>query len=125
MSDLLARVRSMLATSADRWAAIARVDPEVLARQPEPGEWSGLQALQHVVDTEVGVFQARLLAIRDGAESFAGFDPEASGHVDRPEASAPELAARFGPLRAATMEIVATPKDAKLEKRSPHQGVVR
>jgi len=126
MPDLLAQVRSMLATSADRWAAIARADADLLARQPEPGEWSALQALQHVVDTEIGVFQKRLLAIRDGAESFAGFDPEEAGHVGRPEATAPELAATFAPLRAATMDILATLDDGDLVRTSRHEelGIV-
>ena len=122
----LAQVRSMLASTPDRWAALARVEASVLARSPEAGEWSALQALQHVVDTEVGVFQARVLAIRAGAESFPGFDPAVEGHVDQPEGSAADLAARLGPLRAASLAIIDTVGEGDLAKTSRHAvlGVV-
>ena len=71
MSDLIAQALSILRTSVDRWAAIASVDPSLLARQPEPGEWSAIQALQHAVDTELEVYNARVLAIRAGSRSRA------------------------------------------------------
>ena len=81
MSDVIALARSMLGTSVDRWAAISRVDASLLARQPAPGEWSAIQALQHVVDTEAVVFRARVLAILYG-QDFEGFDPDVQGHVE-------------------------------------------
>ena len=49
MSDLVAQSLSMLRTSVDRWSAIARIDPELLARPPKPGEWSAIQTLQHEI----------------------------------------------------------------------------
>ena len=126
MSDLLAQVRSMLQSSPDRWAAIARAEASLLARQPEPGEWSAIQALQHVVDTEAGVFRARVLAIRDGAASFPGFNPDAEGHVDHPEGPAADLAARLAPLRAESLAILDTVTADDLRKTSRHAelGVV-
>ncbi len=126
MSDLLAQVRSMLESTPDRWTALGRVDASVLARQPKPGEWSALQALQHVVDTEAGVFRARLLAIREGAESFPGFDPDAEGHVDHPEATVAELAERLRPMRAESLAILDTVTHADLGRTSRHAelGVV-
>ena len=116
----IAQARSMLASTPDRWAALARVDASVLARPPEAGEWSALQALQHVVDTEVGVFQARLRALLDGAESFPGFNPNAEGHVDHPEGTAAELASRLAPLRAQSLAIVDTIGDGDLGRTSRH-----
>jgi len=126
MPDLIAQVRSMLASTPDRWAALGRVDDSVLARQPKPGEWSALQALQHVVDTEAGVFRARVLAIRDGAESFPGFDPDAEGHVDHPEGSVADLAARLAPMRAESLALLDTVTEADLARSSRHAelGVV-
>ncbi len=50
MSDLTALTRSVLATSADRWTALARIDDELLARRPAPGEWSAFECLAHVLD---------------------------------------------------------------------------
>ena len=126
MPDLIAQVRSMLASTPDRWAALGRVDDSVLARQPKPGEWSALQALQHVVDTEAGVFRVRVLAIRDGAESFPGFDPDAEGHVDHPHGSVAELAARLAPMRAESLALLDTVTEADLARSSRHAelGVV-
>jgi len=120
MSDLLTQVRSMLASTPDRWAALGRVDDVVLTRQPEPGEWSALQALQHLVDTEAGVFRVRVLAIRDGAPSFPGFNPDAEGHVDHPQGTVAELAAGLGPMRAESLAILDTLTEADLGKTSRH-----
>jgi hypothetical protein len=120
MSDLIAQVRSMLASSPDRWAAIAGADPSLLARNPEPGEWSALQALQHAVDTEVGVFRTRLVAIRDGAESFPGFDPDTQGAVDHPEGTARDLAVRFAAQRTDDIALLDTLTEADLDKTSRH-----
>jgi hypothetical protein len=126
MSDLLALVRSMLASTPDRWAALARVDDAVLTRRPESGEWSAVQALQHVVDTEAGVFRSRVVAIRDGAESFPAFDPDAEGHVEQPEGSVAALAATLAALRAESLALVDTLTAGDLEKTSRHAelGVV-
>jgi len=126
MTDLLVQVRSMLATSVDRWAAIARAEPELLARRPEAGEWSALEALRHAVDTEVGVFQARAEAIRDGAESFAVFDPDAAGKVERPAVTAPDLAAALAPMRDASLALLAGLDERDLAKtsRHPELGIV-
>ena len=109
MSDLIDQSLSMLRTSVDRWSAISRVDAALLARRPAPGEWSAIQALQHVVDTELKVFRTRVLAIRAG-EAFPGFDPDAEGHVDRITLTARELVAQLAERRAqslATLETLA------------------
>jgi hypothetical protein len=103
VSDTLALVRSMLATSVDRWDAIARVDGSLLARQPADGEWSAIQTLQHVVDTEDGVFRSRALAILDG-RSFPAFDPDAEGNVGRAAVDAGTLVAELAGLRARTLD---------------------
>jgi hypothetical protein len=97
----------MLETSVDRWTAIARVDASLLARQPSPGEWSAIQALQHVVDTESAVFRARVSAILQGRD-FEGFDPDVQGHVDAITSTAPQLAAQLAPMRAESLETLAT-----------------
>lgn len=122
MHDDLALSRSMLETSVDRWAAIARIDPSLLARAPLPGEWSALQALQHAVDTEETVFRARLLAILGGRD-FEAFDPHAQGHVDRIVHSAAELVAALVPLRAATLRTLGTITADDLDRTSIHPAL--
>ncbi|HEY5629399.1 MAG TPA: DinB family protein, partial [Candidatus Limnocylindrales bacterium] len=64
MASLIAAVLSMLEATPARWSALAGVEPELLARRPAPGEWSAMECLGHVLDTEAGVFRSRLSAIR-------------------------------------------------------------
>jgi hypothetical protein len=125
MSDLLADVVSILATSVDRWAAITRVDGPLLVRRPAPGEWSAIQALQHVVDTESAVFRGRVLAILAGAD-FPGFDPDALGLVDRITVTAPDLVEQLRPLRADSLATLSTLSPADLARTARHAelGVV-
>jgi hypothetical protein len=119
MSDLIAQSLSMLRTSVDRWSAIARIDPELLARPPKPGEWSAIQTLQHAVDTELAVYRSRVLAILAG-ETFPGFDPDADGHVDRVTLSAGELVALLAGRRAQGLETLETLTPDDLPKTGVH-----
>jgi hypothetical protein len=125
MSELIAQVRSMLASTPDRWAALARAAASVLARQPRTGEWSAIQALQHVVDTELAIFNARVLAIRAG-EAFRGFDPDAEGHVHRITHTAAELVAQLRPMRAESLASIEGLVPCDLERTGTHSelGVV-
>jgi hypothetical protein len=117
MPDAIALARSVLATSVDRWAAIARMDSLVLDRTPATGQWSAVQCLQHVVDTEP-VFGARVQAILDGA-TFQGFDPDAEGNAGRPDV-APVLAARLGPMRQENLAALASLVPADLARTGTH-----
>jgi hypothetical protein len=119
MPDVITLARSMLETSVDRWSAIARVDATLLERPPAPGEWSAIQALQHVVDTEATVFRARVLAILDG-RAFEGFDPDLQGHVDQPSGTAAGLVAQLALMREASLATLATLTAADLPKTGIH-----
>lgn len=119
MPDVITLVRSMLETSVDRWSALARVDPALVTRPPEPGEWSALQALQHVVDTEATVFRARVLAILGGRD-FEGFDPDGQGDVDHPAGTATDLVAQLAPLREASLATLETLTAADLPRTAIH-----
>ena len=119
MSDLIVHALSILRTSVDRWAAISGVDPSLLARQPEPGQWSAIQALQHAVDTELEVYNARVLAIRAG-ESFPGFDPETRGHVHRFTHTAPQLVDQLRPMRAQSLASLEALVPADLDRTGTH-----
>jgi hypothetical protein len=125
MSDLIAQTRSVLATSADRWAAITRIDGDLLGRRPAPGEWSAFECLAHVVDTELAVFEARVRAILDG-QDFAGFDPDTQGMAGSAGETAPELAARLAAMRATSLETLGglVPSDLPRTARHADLGVV-
>ena len=124
MSDVLAQTLSMLRTSVDRWAAIARVEPELLARQPAPGEWSAIQALQHVVDTALPIFNARVHAIRAGAV-FPGFDPDREGRVDRITSSGRDLVEELRPMRAESLATLEALQPGDLELVGTHAELGR
>ena len=119
MSDLIAQALSILRTSVDRWAAIASVDPSLLTRQPEPGEWSAIQALQHAVDTELEVYDARVRAIGAG-ESFPGYDPETRGHVHRITHTGPELVEQLRPMREQSLAALEALVPADLDRTGTH-----
>jgi hypothetical protein len=117
MPSLIDAVVSMLAATPARWMALAAVDPELLTRQPAPGEWSALECLGHVVDTEADVFRARVAAIREGRD-FAAFDPDSDGTpVER---SMGQLAAELATLRAASLRAVASLDESDLDRTARH-----
>ena len=125
MNDLVAAASSVLATSVARWTALARIDADLLARRPAPGEWSAIQCLQHVVDTEQVVFRARVLAILGGRD-FASFDPDAQGGVDAIGRSAAELAEDLGRMRQESLTTLRDLAPADLPRTARHAelGVV-
>lgn len=54
------------------------IDPETLRARPEPGEWSVLEVIGHLIATDDGGFRGRIEAIVDGQPEIAGFDPWAA-----------------------------------------------
>ncbi len=120
MDRLISDATSVLAASPPRWTELtARVDPGLLERPAAPGQWSALQCLQHVVDTERGAFPARVVAFLEGRD-FPSFDPDADGHVRAPEAGARELAAEFDRLRASSLALLAGLSPDDLDRRARH-----
>jgi uncharacterized damage-inducible protein DinB len=117
MPGLIASAASMLAAAPPRWTALAALDPELLARRPAPGAWSALECLRHVVDTERGVFVARVAAIRAGRD-FAAFDPDTQGSTS--DRSMRELAGEFARLRAASLSVVTSLSEAELDRTARH-----
>lgn len=120
MDRVIADVASILAASPSRWADLVRHVPrDLLERQPAAGEWSLVQCLRHVVDTERAVFPARVVALLEGRD-FAAFDPDAGGDVGPPETSPGGLATEFERLRASSLALLdgLTPTD--LERRARH-----
>ena len=72
MEDLLAQVRSILSGTPARWLNLAQTVPaSLLARPAAPGQWSAVQCLQHLIDTEA-LFQSRVQAFprRAGLRGF-------------------------------------------------------
>jgi hypothetical protein len=120
MAPFLAQVRSMLASTPARWNALADIDSvELLERRPAPGEWSAIQCLQHVFDTEHAVFRARVAAILESRD-FAGFDPDTEGRVDRIDRSARDLAAGLERMRHDSLATLDGVREVDLDLTARH-----
>lgn len=118
--DILNWVQWVLAATPSRWLMLTETLPvNLLSRPPAPGEWSALECLQHLVDTERRVFPVRLQALLAG-QDFPAFDPDTQG--TRPNASpAPgELAAEFSALRTTSLAMLARITPADLGRRARH-----
>lgn len=68
IADTLQSLPSVLA------ALLAPFDHEVLAMRPEPGEWSPLEVIGHLIDCDGGPFRGRIEAIVAGEPDIASFN---------------------------------------------------
>jgi hypothetical protein len=74
--------------------------PELLRRKPQAGEWSALECLLHILDTEK-VFAGRVKAFLAGV-NFPAFNPDEEGAHDTGQPPA-ALAGEFAALRAGSV----------------------
>lgn len=120
MGNLLSRAQAVLSTTAARWRSLTETIPsELLTRSPAPKEWSALECLQHLLDTEHRVFPIRLQAFLTG-QDFPAFDPDSQG---RKLASIPvptALASEFANLRVANLKLLAKITPADLSRTAMH-----
>jgi len=120
MDDLVESVRGVLSTTPERWRSLASsIQPALLARRPAVGEWSAVECLQHILDTEVGAFGIRLEAFLAGRD-LAAFDPDAAGFRPEPGSDPKALAARFAETRARSLQVLARIQPADLARTANH-----
>jgi len=126
MDNLLASVQTVLATTPARWLSLTETLPvELLTRPAAPGEWSALECLQHLLDTEQMVFPVRLKALLAG-QDFQAFNPDAQGTKPLATQTAAETAQQFAELRAANLVLLGqvTPADFDRTARHSELGLV-
>lgn len=120
MSDTLAHIRAVLSTTPLRWVQLAETIPgDLLHRRPAPGEWSALECLQHIVDTEP-IFRQRVTALRQG-QDIPAFDPISQGTQGRDEPSPIALAAAFARLRAENLALLAEVRADEFDRGGTHR----
>ena len=102
MSNPIPRIKAILATTTARWLSLTETIPApVLTRSPAPNEWSALDCLTHLFDTEQWVFPVRVRALLAG-QPIPAFDPDTQGTKNTP--LAPEqLAAEFSRHRHSSL----------------------
>ena len=120
MSDALASIRAILTTTPLRWRQLVESLPESLLRErPAPAEWSALECLEHILDTERDAFPARLEALRHERD-IPAFDPDQQGSQGRTGQAAAALVAEFARLRAANLTALATVSETEFGKGGVH-----
>lgn len=119
MNTLVKQVQAILSTTPERWQRLVSALPgDLLARPAAEGEWSTLNCLQHLVNTERQVFPVRFHAFFTG-QAFIDFNPNQQ-QADL-EAQTPEqLVAEFARRRQESLAQLAQLKDEDLERTAQH-----
>jgi len=126
MEDVIVQVKAVLSTTAAYWKALTETLPaDVLTRRPAPGEWSAMECLQHLVDTERMVFPVRLQALLAGRD-FEAFNPDPQGTAPADTLTPASLAAEFARFRTADLAALAQVTGADLPRTARHSelGIV-
>ena len=125
MDNLIDSTQAVLRLTADRWLSLTQSLPAgLVARAPAPGEWSALECLQHLVDTERDVFPVRVRAFLAGRDVEAYF-PDSQGTRPAEGQNPADLAAEFARLRADSLKLLDTVTVADLDRRANHTELGR
>ena len=120
MTDMLTTVRGVLQTTPQRWTNLTQSSTiELLTTAPAKDEWSALECLQHILDTEY-IFQFRLQAFLNG-EDFPGFNPDTQGTKPDLSLKPVDYAEKFARARAESLNALANVTTDDLGKKARHQ----
>jgi hypothetical protein len=76
LNNLLETVKAVLSTTPARWSSMTEILPEnLLTRNPLPNEWSAMDCLCHLLDTERWIFPLRVQALLAGENFVALLQP--------------------------------------------------
>ena len=119
MENVLASAQAVLLLTAARWLRLTdKVPADLLAAPAAPGEWSALDCLSHLLDTEQGLFPVRLRALLAG-QDFAAFDP-AAGVRSHAGWSPAQLAAEFARYRSQNLVLLENLVASDLARTARH-----
>ncbi|HWZ18055.1 MAG TPA: DinB family protein [Ktedonobacteraceae bacterium] len=125
MNNLLETVKAVLSTTTIHWSRLTENLPEdLLARNPLPNEWSAMDCLCHLLDTEKWIFPIRVKALLDG-ENIVDFDPDKQGTHYTTQVPK-RLSEEFAQLRKSSLNELerVTPHDLSLKARHSELGIV-
>lgn len=119
MNTQVQQVQSILTTTPERWQRLVSALPiDLLARPAAEGEWSALNCLQHLVETERALFPARFRAFLTG-QNFTPFDPNEQ-RADLASKTPQQLASEFARHRQENLALIAQVKDEDLKRTAQH-----
>ncbi|MCB0214349.1 MAG: DinB family protein [Anaerolineae bacterium] len=120
METILTHAYAVLANTPARWQVlIEKLPPELLTQPPAPGEWSALDCLQHLIDTERWVFAQRIEAILAGRD-FPAFDPDSQDEKPDAGQSPADMVETFSRLRTINLPLFQKITPADLERQARH-----
>jgi hypothetical protein len=123
MESILTLAHQVLTITPARWLELTRtLSPELLSLPPAPKEWSALECLQHLIDTERDVFPVRVRAYLAG-QDFPAFDPDSQGSRSTVHRSPIALAEEFDQLRQASLAQLAPLTEADLGRQARHAAL--
>ncbi|MEO8288582.1 MAG: DinB family protein [Chloroflexota bacterium] len=123
MPDIITRTKSLLSTTAPHWISLVEsLSTEMLTRPASSGEWSAVDCLNHLLDTESTVFPVRLHVFLEGGERFPGFDPDSEG-TDRSQWTPAQLAAEFARYRTENLALLEQVTPAHLQRTAVHTAL--
>jgi hypothetical protein len=109
----------ILQTTPARWQTLCETLPsDLLSRHPTEGEWSPLECLTHILDTEKNIFPVRVRAFLAGV-NFPSFNPDKEGTASVSQTPA-DMAAEFSALRVESLELLKTLKESDLARTAIH-----
>lgn len=125
MDDFLSQIQGVLSTTPARWLSLTQALPrELLQRAPAPGEWSAVDCLRHLLDTERYVFPPRVEAFLKGRDLVA-FNPDSEGTPADPDEDPAEIAAEFARMRAESLVALSHLTPADLSRTVQHSELGR
>ena len=120
MDHLLLQARAILSATPSRWQTMVSTIPEnLLTLAPAPGEWSALQCLQHLLDTDQKVFPIRIRAFMAG-QNFPGFNPDTDGQKPGSRIEPSALSASSTSVRNTNLKLLAGIKPSDLIRIAVH-----
>ena len=106
MDNILSWVKAVLAVTPETWRRLTHdLPPELLTTPPAQGQWSALDCLQHLIDTE-RVFHFRLGCVLEGKD-FPAFNPDTQGKAPDRSRTPADIAEEFAGLRAENLKALA------------------
>jgi hypothetical protein len=109
----------LAATLAELQERTSGLPGELIARRPEPGEWSVAELLGHLWDAELAyAFRARAILAQDRPQ-LPAYDQDAWATLARPPFA--ELLASFAALRSANLALIRDTPAALWERAGLHE----
>jgi uncharacterized damage-inducible protein DinB len=119
LDNLLETVRAVLSTTPLRWQQLVSTLPvDLLTRPPVTGEWSALDCLGHLLDTERQIFHIRIQAFLAG-QDLVDFFPDEQ-RVSNEVETAEQLAAAFAQCRQESLTLLKQVRDQDVVRRAQH-----